>query len=161
MKNHSLTGLFTLFYLAVFTATVTAETAYKTIGPARVFETAGTFADIKENLILAIENEGMVISYTSHASKMLARTAEAAGVTQAIYSDAEIVFFCKAELSHSLVQANPHNLVLCPYSVAIYTLVNEKNRVYLSIRDPYSKEPNLEPITNMVLNIIRTTQNGF
>ncbi|MFL0804855.1 MAG: DUF302 domain-containing protein [Agarilytica sp.] len=150
--------LLSVLQLSVYAA---AAAPYKTIGPARVFETPGTFAETKENLILAIENEGMVISYTSHASKMLARTAKAAGVTTAVYNDAEIVFFCKAELSHALVQANPHNLVLCPYSIAIYTLTNEKNRVYLSIRDPYSKEPHLDPITQMVLNIIKTTQNGF
>ncbi len=150
-----------LLIMLPLTGSIACAAEYKKIGPAWVFEVAGNFPDIKENLVLAIENEGMVISYTSHASKMLARTAKAAGVTQAVYSDAEIVFFCKAELSHGLVQANPHNLVLCPYSVAIYALVGEKNRVYLSIRDPYSEESTLEPITQMVLNIIKTTQNGF
>ena len=90
----------------------------------------------------------------SHAATMLDRTAEAVGATRRIYDEAEIVLFCKSDLSYRLVESNPHNIVLCPYSVAIYTLTTEPGRVYLSIPRPYAGDPVVEPIAALLAEII-------
>lgn len=136
-----------------------AETP-KIIGPALVFSTEGDFDNVKQDLILTIEEHGLVISYTSHASAMLERTADAVGSKASIYGKAEIVLFCKADLSHNMVSENPHNIILCPYAVSIYTLNGEKDRVYLSIRQPSVVDIHYAPIHEMLMGIIRQTIEG-
>ena len=126
---------------------------------ANVFSTESTFEDAKDDLLDSIANHGLVISYTSHAKSMLDNTAEVSGVKKSVYENAEILLFCKADLSHKLVEGNPHNIVLCPYSIAIYVLSNEPDTVYLSF--PKSVESNEEikaltqPITELLTNIIK------
>jgi uncharacterized protein (DUF302 family) len=130
-------------------------------GPSWVFETEQTFDDAKDNLVFAIESRGLVISYVSHASEMLSRTAEAVGSEFPVYGDAEILLFCKADLSHQLVKANPHNITLCPYSIAVYTLVGEPDSAYLAMSKPFNANVVTAPITEMIIDIIEETQEGF
>ena len=126
-------------------------------GPALVWKTEAPFEDVKEDLVSSIEGRGLVISYVSHASAMLDRTAEAVEGARKVYGDAEILLFCKADLSHRLVQANPHNIVLCPYSIAIYTLAGKPEEVYLAIREPYTAEPAYAPVVELLKGIIAET----
>ena len=60
---------------------------------AKVYSTNSTFFDAKSDLLEAITNSGLVISYISHAKDMLANTAAVSGVTKAVYTDAEIYLF--------------------------------------------------------------------
>lgn len=122
--------------------------------PAKVWSVDGSFADIKQTLSDTITGRGMVISYVSHASGMLSRTAKAVGATEQVYGDAEILLFCKADLSHKLVAANPENIVLCPYTIAIYTLHGKPETVYLATPKPYTAEPAFAPVTQMLEEII-------
>ena len=121
---------------------------------ANVFRTESSFADAKEDLLAAIRAEGLVISYTSHAKTMLENTSKIAGVTTPVYDDAEILLFCKADLSHALVGANPHNIVLCPYAIAIYVVHNEPEKVYLSFREPDARVPEAKAIKALLVSII-------
>lgn len=125
---------------------------------AHVFSTESTFEDAKDDLLEAIEDNGLVISYTSHAKTMLENTAAISGVTKAVYNDAEILLFCKADLSHKLVAGNPHNIVLCPYSISIYVLADEPETVYLSFpKAPETDEKTkalTKPIEELLINII-------
>ncbi len=119
-----------------------------------VFSTESSFADAKEDLLAAITTEGLVVSYTSHAKTMLENTAEMAGVITPVYDDAEIVLFCKADLSHALVGANPHNIVLCPYAIAIYVVHNEPEKVYLSFRETDARVTETKAIKELLVSII-------
>ena len=105
-------------------------------GAAHVYSTKGNYQDVKFDLVDAIEARGLVISYTAYAANMLARTSDAVGASTKAYDNAEILLFCKADLTYKLTIANPHNLVLCPYSISIYTLVHAPDTIYLSIRRP-------------------------
>ncbi|NRA17416.1 MAG: DUF302 domain-containing protein [Oceanospirillaceae bacterium] len=118
------------------TALPTSAAQHQVTDFAWLYSTQGEFDEIKESLVFAIQEQGAVVSYTAHASDMLARTGKALGITENVYSKAEVVLFCKAEISHKLVAADPHTLVLCPYPIAIYTLTAEPGTVYLSIRKP-------------------------
>jgi len=121
---------------------------------ANVFSTESSFTDAKEDLLAAITAEGLVVSYISHAKTMLENTAEIAGVTTPVYDDAEILLFCKADLSHALVDSNPHNIVLCPYAIAIYVLHNEPGKVYLSFKEPDASLEEVKPIKALLVSII-------
>lgn len=136
----------------------TDSTPIKIPNYARVFSTEGSFEDAKDDLLEAIASNGLVISYTSHAKTMLDNTAEVSSVKGSVYSDAEILLFCKADLSHKLVAGNPHNIVLCPYSIAIYVLTAEPERVYLSFPSVQTSDEEIKaltkPIEELLISII-------
>ena len=85
---------------------------------------------------MAIENRGLVINYISHMADMLNRTGADLGATHQIYGQAEIIEFCSASLSRKMMELDPHNIVLCPFAISIYTLPGDKNTTWLSYRQP-------------------------
>lgn len=123
------------------------------VGGAWVYSVESEFDDVKDSLVEAIESRGMVISYVSHAEVMLARTASSIG-GKVVYSDAEVLLFCKANLAHRLVEASPHNLVLCPYAISVYTLQGEPQRVYAGIRAPQAKVAEYQAVHDLLVGVI-------
>lgn len=99
----------------------------------------GSFEEIKEALVLAIENRGLVINYTAHIADMLGRTGADIGASRKVFEQAEIVEFCSARLSRQMMEMDPHNIVMCPFAVSIYTLPNDGDGVWLSYRQPFGK----------------------
>lgn len=104
-------------------------------GAAWVYVLEADYEDVRDSLIEAIEGRGMVLSYISEAEAMLSRTADTVGAPR-VYSAAQVLMFCKTDLAHALVGENPHNLVLCPYTIAVYQLDKEPEQVYVGIRRP-------------------------
>jgi uncharacterized protein (DUF302 family) len=108
---------------------------------------AVNFDDAKEAVVMAIENRGLVINYTSHIADMLARTGTDIGATRQIFDKAEIIEFCSAKLSRKMMELDPHNIVLCPFAISIYTLPGEKNATWLAYRLPKGEAAKLvEPL---------------
>ena len=97
---------------------------------------ASSFSDARDAVVMAIENRGLVINYVSHMADMLNRTGADLGATRQIYGQAEIIEFCSASLSRKMMELDPHNIVLCPFAISIYTLPGEKNTTWLSYRQP-------------------------
>ncbi len=116
------------------------------------------YEDIRSNLIDAIEQKAINISKIYHASDMLNRTQEEVfniktfynkaisnfdkmlntppdsknkKAVQQIYKKAEIIAFCSAKISHELVIANPLNISLCPFEIALYTLNSSPNQTHI------------------------------
>jgi len=100
---------------------------------------AGNFVDTRDAVVMAIENRGLVINYTSHMADMLNRTGADLGATRKIYDQAEIIEFCSAGLSRKMMELDPHNIVLCPFAISVYTLPDEKNTTWVSYRQPKGK----------------------
>lgn len=150
---------FVIILLNVTTASASETEHVKPIitSPAWVFETEGSFEDVKEELLLAIEARGLVISFTSHSAKMFARTAASVGQKKRIYKNGETVFFCKADLSHKMVAADPHALIFCPYSIATYELVANPGKIYLSFTPPQKKIVGYAEIHLLLLDIVSET----
>jgi len=98
--------------------------------------TKGEFGDVKERVLHAIENRGLVLNYTARIGAMLERTGKDMGAASRIYGDAELLEFCSAQVSRDMMEADPRNIVFCPYSIAIYTLPKEKDKVYIAFRRP-------------------------
>jgi uncharacterized protein (DUF302 family) len=105
---------------------------------AKIRSTKGSFEDVKARVILAIENRGLVINYTARIGEMLDRTGKDIGRTRAIYGNAEMYEFCSAAVSRDMLEADPHNIIFCPYAIAVYTLPKQPGRVFVSFRKPYS-----------------------
>lgn len=101
-----------------------------------LFTAKGSFDGVKERVVMAIENRGLVINYTARIGDMLERTGKDIGRVAPIYGKAELVEFCSARVSRDTMEADPHNIVYCPYAIAIYTLPREQGTVYVSYRKP-------------------------
>lgn len=101
-----------------------------------LFTAKGSFDGVKERVVMAIENRGLVLNYTARIGDMLERTGKDIGRVAPIYGKAELVEFCSARVSRDTMEADPHNIVYCPYAIAIYTLPREQGTVYVSYRKP-------------------------
>ena len=123
-------------------------------GAAWVWTVEGDFKTIKNDVIEAIQANGLVVSYEAHAANMLARTAEAVESSTQIYDQAETLLFCKADLSHQLAAQNPHNIVLCPYGISLYSLVNNPTEIFVSIRLPALEVAAYSEVHNLLEKII-------
>lgn len=96
----------------------------------------GDYADVKERVVMAVENRGLVIDHTSRVGSMLERTGKDIGRSQQIYLQAEVIQFCSAAVSRATMEADPRNIVFCPYAIALYAMPAEPGRVYLVYRKP-------------------------
>lgn len=120
---------------------------------ARVVTAKGKYADVRDDLVAAIEQRGLVVSFVSHVGDMLERTGRDLGKTKRIYDQAEVVEFCSATVSRAMMEADPQHLVHCPFTVAIYTLPGEPGVVYLAHRK-YPPAAALKPVADLLQGIV-------
>jgi uncharacterized protein (DUF302 family) len=99
----------------------------------------GTFADVRDRVVMALENRGLVLNYTAKVGDMLERTGRDLGSDRRIYGNAEVLEFCSARLSRDTMEADPHNIAYCPYAIAVYTLPKSPGIVYLTYRLPEAR----------------------
>ena len=95
-----------------------------------------SFEDIKENVEMAITDRGLTVSGTLHVQEMLTRTGDDLGFGPGPYLKAESLEFCSALISHKMIKTDPSNMGICPFTIAIYILRTEPNRVYVAYRVP-------------------------
>ena len=100
--------------------------------PVFIYKTQDDFDTVKENLELAIMDRGLIVSGTLHVNDMLTRTGNDLGYPKAIYEKAESIEFCSASMSHRMVNADPSNLVVCPFTIGIYILNDDPNTVNIA-----------------------------
>ena len=127
-----LISLIALFVLSACTQTPPAPPAEHS----KVYSKEAQFDPVRDDLKTAIENRGLVIDHTSHIHNMLTRTGKDLGTPTPVYVDSESYVFCSAVISRNTMEADPHNIVFCPYVVTVYTTVQEPNKVYVAYRRP-------------------------
>jgi uncharacterized protein (DUF302 family) len=124
------------------------------------FEVQGSFEDVRDYIRLAITGRGIKINNVSHIGNMLSRTAEAVGASKLVYTEAEAIEFCSSTISRATMEADPHNIVFCPYIIAVYALPGEDDKVHVAYRHPTpvgtdaSKE-SLMAVENLLDGIVR------
>lgn len=96
------------------------------------FVTEDEYPVIRDNLEQAIIGRGLVITGVSHVADMLARTGIDLGSTRQVYIHAEVLEFCSATLSRRMMEADPSNIVFCPYGIAIYERADQPGKIYLA-----------------------------
>ena len=126
----------TLFCFLILSLSAYSAKPIKTSSHQMFYKTEDTFENVEENLRLAIENQGLVITYTAHVGEMLDRTAKDLGIDHHVYVAANVLEFCSAGLTHEMVAANPEDLVFCPYSVHLYELSAEPGVIYVGYKRP-------------------------
>lgn len=85
----------------------------------------GSFDDATFAVESAILDRGLVIDYTSHVGEMLARTGGDVGSDAMIFDNADIFLFCSAAISRRVMEADPMNIVHCPYSIFVMEMEGE------------------------------------
>lgn len=96
----------------------------------------GSFDEVKAAVVFAVENRGLVINTVSHVGEMLERTGRDLGTARRIFLRAEVLEFCSASLSRRAMEADPHTIAFCPYTIAVYVLPDQPGIVYVSYRKP-------------------------
>lgn len=110
-------------------------------GHLALYATKGDFETVKEDVVIAITNRGLVIDHTSHVGDMLERTGKDLGTPKKIYGKAEALQFCSAAVSRRTMEADPVNILFCPYTIVIYTLPRDPKKVYVGYRRPQPAGP--------------------
>ena len=106
----------------------------------KFYKIKGLYEDVRVDLDYAITGRGIKVNGVSHISDMLVRTGKDIGRNKKIFGHAEAIQFCSATLSRNMMEADPLNIVYCPYIIYIFSLPDDKNTVYLG----YRKLPKLE-----------------
>ncbi len=116
--------------LTYLTAAIVLTAAIATVpvsapagAPAETIKTvAGEFDGVFGDLQDAVINRGLVIDYVGDVGKMLERTADAAKGpdNKPPYLHARYLQFCSSALTHEAVDADVHNIAMCPYVVFAY-----------------------------------------
>lgn len=94
----------------------------------------GNFDEAREAVEMAITGRGFVINNVSHVGEMLERTGKDLGSARQIFVKAEALEFCSAIVSRRMMEADPDNIVFCPYIISIYVLPEKPNEVRLAYR---------------------------
>ncbi len=133
--------------IGLATTTRAAEPAHL-----KLYTANGNFSDVKQDVALAIESRGFVLERTLHIGEMLERTGKDLGTGKPIYRQAEALQFCPASVSRRTMEADPTNIVFCPYTIVVYTLPNEADKVYVGYRCP---EPVGSPDSRAALRAVQ------
>lgn len=104
----------------------------------------------------AIIGQGLVVDHVSHTGEMLERTKTAVGGVETIFDGADIFLFCSAALSRKVMEADPLNVMHCPYSVFVYERQGDVKIGYRSMPKGPMKE-----VEALLDRIAREAVEGF
>ena len=90
------------------------------------------FDVVKENVELAITEQGLVIAHHSDVGTMLARTAADLGAKTPVYDNGVVIEFCSASLSRQMMETDPSLIIFCPYGIAVYTLPSQPGTTHIT-----------------------------
>jgi uncharacterized protein (DUF302 family) len=79
----------------------------------------GSFEDAAFAVESAIVGRGLVVDHVSHVGEMLARTGADVGSDVTLFAQADVFLFCSAVVSRKVMEADPMNIVHCPYGVFV------------------------------------------
>ena len=126
----------------------------------RLYTVKRDFDTVKEDIEIAITGRGLVIDHTSHIGAMLERTGKDLGTTKPIYGNAGSMQFCSATVSRRTMEADPTNIVFCPYIIVYFTLPQDPKTVYVGYRRPLpvgseASRASIREIENLLDGIVK------
>jgi hypothetical protein len=105
-----------------------------------MYVTDQSFDDVTFGLESAIIDAGLVVDHISHTGDMLERTRADVGSDMVLFEAADVYSFCSATVSRSVMEANPLNLMYCPYDIFVAVLADKPNETIIGFR-PYPDGP--------------------
>lgn len=101
-----------------------------------VFTKNGSFEEVRDAVDMAITGRGLVVNNVSHVGEMLERTGKDLGGLRQIFLKADVLEFCSAVVSRKMMEADPDNIVFCPYVISVYVVPGKPNEVRVAYRKP-------------------------
>jgi uncharacterized protein (DUF302 family) len=98
------------------------------------YETDQSFDDVVFGLENAILDEGLVVDGVSHVGEMLERTRADIGSDMVIFEKADVFSFCSAVVSRRVMEADPMNIVFCPYDIFVMVLPDSPETTTIGFR---------------------------
>lgn len=98
------------------------------------YTTDQSFEDVAFGLESAILDQGLVVDHVSHVGEMLERTRADVGSEQVLFSKADVYSFCSAKVSRSVMEADPMNIVFCPYDIFIAVMADKPEETIVGYR---------------------------
>ena len=105
-----------------------------------MYVTDQSFDDVTFGLESAIIDAGLVVDHISHTGDMLERTRADVGSDVVLFEAADVYSFCSATVSRSVMEADPLNLMYCPYDIFVAVLADKPNETVIGFR-PYPDGP--------------------
>lgn len=127
-------GVFGLCLAAAVALTAGAGVAPAQAQGLKTYTKKAKLDDVKQDLTDAIVNKGLKIDYNGKIGDMLERTGADVGSSKPIYKGAEFFTFCSAKLSRAMMEADPLNIVSCPYVMFVYESAAKPGEVVVGYR---------------------------
>lgn len=103
-------------------------------GDAVTYTVEQEFDDVLFGLESAILDEGLVIDSVSHVGDMLERTRQDVGSDKVLYTKADVLSFCSATASRSVMEADLMNIVYCPYDIFVMSVPDRPGQTTIGYR---------------------------
>ncbi|MEX0365222.1 MAG: DUF302 domain-containing protein [Ruegeria sp.] len=98
------------------------------------YTTSESFDDVTFGVESAILDRGLRIEHVAHVGEMLERTRADVGSDKVLFSNANVYSFCSASLSRKVMEADPMNIMFCPYDVFVAELADRPGEVIVGYR---------------------------
>lgn len=98
------------------------------------YATDQSFDDVTFGLESAIVDAGLVVDHVSHVGEMLERTRADVGSDKVLFAQADVFTFCSAQLSRKVMEADPMNIVHCPYGIFVAVLADRPEETLIGFR---------------------------
>jgi len=110
-----------------------------------------------ESLEIAIGNQGLNIAARHEAASVLARTAKDLGHPADLFLNGQIIAFCSIRLGAMMAAEDPHNIVYCPMTVAVYQIPADPKAVYLAWHQLPGDTPAIREVNTLIKKIVDET----
>ncbi|MDP2030427.1 MAG: DUF302 domain-containing protein [Thiobacillus sp.] len=111
-----------------------------------LFKSQGSFTEVRDAVQAAIEGKGLKINHINLIAGMLERTGKDLGAARQVYTNGEQFEFCSATLSRAMMEADPHAIVMCPFSLSVYTIPGDAQIYIAFIKPPATENPALKKV---------------
>ena len=118
--------------LATLALTIAASSA--SAADMITYDTDQSFDDVTFGLENAILDAGLVIDHVSHTGDMLERTKGDVGSDVTLFLHADVYSFCSAKLSREVMEADPMNIIFCPYDIFVMVRPEAPNVTTIGFR---------------------------
>ncbi len=138
-----------LWIAGALIAAATAAAAEEPI----MYVTDQSFDDVTFGLESAIIDAGLVVDHISHTGEMLERTRTDVGSDVVLFEAADVYSFCSATVSRSVMEADPLNVMFCPYDIFVAVMVDKPDETIIGFR-PYPEGP-MQEVHDLLAGIAR------
>lgn len=130
------------------------------------YKVKAKFSDVRDQIENSITGKGIKINNVSHIGEMLIRTGKDLGFKKKVYDHAQAFEFCSATHSRYTMEADPQNIVFCPYIISVYEISGEPGQIYVSYRRPNiigdeASKKSLQGVEELIDSIVQDALSWF